>query len=66
MSRQRTPLPDRVIARLDQVRAKVLAKSEDPLASARDLRAREEAGERLSYAQKAYWRTALRNPLERA
>ena len=66
MSRQRTPLPDRVLARLDQVRANVQAKSSDPLASARDLQAREEAGERLSFAQKAYWRTALRSPLERA
>lgn len=62
----RAPIPSHVLKRMEALRAAAQEKQSEPLSIAHDLKAREEAGERLSFAQKAYWRTALRNPLERA
>lgn len=54
---------DTVADMVARTKARIPADS-DPLAGARRLRAREEAGERLTLAQKELWRTALRREID--
>ena len=55
---------ERVMAELARIRASI--KAENPKAWAWRLRDRENAGERLTIAQRDMWRAALKSELDRA
>lgn len=55
--------PEKVADVVIAVKAALGGAGADPLAGARHLRQREEAGERLTMAQRAFWRAALKREI---